>query len=262
MEDKELMQPTYSDLLDQVKTEGAMQPSAHGPTKELLAEQYTLGPGEMLRRDNINYTIGYIEALQLIAGVYDRLIYQELAPNSQHILFTINMAYGPRVTLQVPRVIKALQEDIHTRRAIIFVGKPEDGPTGDQPCTTSLQFIARGHRLNTVASMRSNDLVKGLPYDGMMFSALNMAIARELEVYPGNTIITAGSAHIYERDVDRQAKDSDRVFILREEAIPGKTFSALRDEAQRQLKNPKEWIRAEGMRHLVPPLFREIVFAD
>jgi hypothetical protein len=249
-----MMRPEYATLLQDVADNGESINSRFGPTKEMLGLSYTIDPGEMLRRNNINYTIGFIEALQLIAGVFDPHMYRKLAPNSQHVLFTINMAYGPRTTLQVPRIIEALREDHDTRQAILFIGKPEDGPTGDQPCTTTIQFLVRGFRVYSFVSMRSNDLIKGLPYDAMMFSALNMVIAHCLELYPGPVKISTGSAHIYERDLGREAKDTTRRFEL----VPGisKNFASIRDTAQLCMADTEAWSPGvEGGKYLVPPLF-------
>ena len=253
------MNPNYAELLRDVADNGEVVQSRHGLTREMLGLSYTTSPGEMIRRDNINYTIGFIESLQLIAGVFDPHMYRKLAPNSQHVLFTINMAYGPRTTLQMPKVIKLLQEDELSRQAVVFIGKPEDGPTNDQPCTTSIQFLVRGFRVHSFVTMRSNDLVKGLPYDAMMFSALNMVVAHCLQLYPGPVKISTGSAHIYERDLMREGKETTRFFELRTADLP-KDFASIRSIAQDYMADTDSWVPGiNGGKYLVPPLFRDMI---
>lgn len=249
------MFPDYSHLLDAALNGGSPAPSRHGGTSELLDVTVESYPGEMVRRDNINYNIGYVEALAMVAGVYETNALKLLAPNSQHVLFTINMAYGPRVTLQLPRVIEKLRDDPWTRQAIVFVGKPEDGATNDQPCTTTLQYLLRDGYLRCSARMRSWDLVKGLPYDLMMFHAVNAVVAHCVGAQPGPVTVCAASAHVYDRDAGREAKEATRRLVLAPDAPT--TFEEIREEAQRQLLLPLDWPRAENARHQVPWLFRE-----
>jgi thymidylate synthase len=78
----------------------------------------------------------------------------------------------------------------------------------DIPCTLSLQFIIRDGKLNCVATMRSNDIVKGFTYDVFTFSMVSYAAllllrARGIEVALGELILTAGSLHLYQSDYEK-----------------------------------------------------------
>ena len=264
------MVESYFGLLEYVANKGDDVVSQYGPTKEMMGLQINAEAGEMIRRDNINYSIGYMEAVQIVAGIYNHQALQVLAPNAALQLFTIQMAYGPRITLQAEKCLAKLLEDPGTRQAIAYIGRPEDGPTGHQPCTTTLQWLLREETLFCQASMRSLDLVKGLPYDLMMFSAMTQVLAHCLGVEAGYTEVTAASAHIYEQDLERRGKVSDRRFRLAE-GLP-RDFGQIRQMAQGVANEPlwlelgtstSGWARAKGMKHFVPiALFTEVVDHD
>lgn len=251
------MIPNYPELLLIAVEHGRHQPSQHGPTTESLLLQVISAPGEMERRTNIHYSIGYMEALQLIAGVYNIHAMIEVAPNASHKMFTLPMAYGPRVAMQLPRIIDKLRVQPDTRQAIVFIGKPEDGATNDQPCTTTLQFLVRGGELVCIVSMRSWDLIKGLPYDLMMFHAVNAAVAHCINVMPGHVAVTAASGHIYEKDSGREARaEVERRFELAH-GLP-REWKELQEIAQAQVLATHDWLPGQGMKHRVPPMFREL----
>jgi hypothetical protein len=85
------------------------------------------------------------------------------------------------------------------------------GRESAQPCTSSISFLQRAGYLHTFVSMRSWDLLTGLPYDLMVFHALTAALARCLAydqpstsdvhvrslVRPGMVQVQAASAHVY-----------------------------------------------------------------
>lgn len=252
------MNPTYADFVAAIRQQGETVPSRHGSTVELLGTRITSKHGEMLDRENTNYNVGYCESLGLIAGVYDLHALHTLAPNAQHVLFTHAMAYGPRTTLQVPRVIEKLKVDPDSRQCVIYIGKPEDGVTNDQPCTTSMQVILRNNTLGGFVNMRSNDVIKGTPPDLMMFHTLIGCMAHCLHVKPGPVVLTCGSSHIYVRDIGRVIRPTTRYFSIAPN-VPD-DWAILRDWALKQLETPLDWPTAEGRSHRIPPLYLEHLF--
>jgi thymidylate synthase len=60
----------------------------------------------------------------------------------------------------------------------------------------------RGDRLNLNVSMRSNDVWRGLTYDGFQFCQLLITAARVLEIPVGRYHHMSWSLHIYETDVE------------------------------------------------------------
>lgn len=98
----------------------------------------------------------------------------------------------------------SLKRDRDSRQAYIRIALPEHQWEGnpDQTCTLHLMLAIRHGRLHGTTVMRSNDVIKGLPYDMPWFCrVLNMA-ATELGVPTGTYTHIAHSMHLYERDLN------------------------------------------------------------
>lgn len=96
-----------------------------------------------------------------------------------------------------------LSSDPETRRAIITFDflDGSDLYTKDKSCLTTMQFFIREDRLSLVASMRSNDIYLGLPYDVFLFTMMQEVMALELGVDVGVYTHFVGSLHVYERNI-------------------------------------------------------------
>ncbi len=125
---------------------------------------------------------------------------------------TIFGAYGPRLfpkngVRQVDNVIDALRRQSVSRRAVIQLFRAEDlaadlvSRREDIPCTCTLQFAVRDHRLNMLAMMRSNDAYKGLPHDVFAFTMLQEIVACSLGVGLGWYKHAVGSFHLYTENI-------------------------------------------------------------
>jgi thymidylate synthase len=118
-------------------------------------------------------------------------------------------AYGPRVTEQLHYVCQCLRDDPNSRQAVIDIWRPSPMYTRDCPCTLSLQFILRRNMLNCVATMRSSDLWLGWPFDVFSFSMISAWVGiylrkeHKLQCQLGTLKLTAGSQHLYTRDLQR-----------------------------------------------------------
>ena len=154
----------------------------------------------------INLKILATEYMHLLGGL-SSLEQLDLASNGRFTQFAndgrLLGAYGPRIRYQLPRVVRLLQRDPDTRQAVlsIWTGREHDVESRDVPCTLAIQFLLRDDRLNVRVTMRSNDMVLGVPYDWWMFSRLGMSVASSLGVEPGSYAHTVGSMHLYERDL-------------------------------------------------------------
>lgn len=190
----------YNELVKSTIESGIKVQSRFGDTHEQIGGRISLRAGDLVQRRRMNYTIGWMELLQLLAGKYDAFSIERVAPRAKLSLFTPSMAYGPRVAPQIPRILEVLTSNPQSRQAIVFVGTRDDGPTNDQPCTTSIQFLVRGGAVHSVVSMRSWDLAKGLPYDLFMFNGLTLAMSHMLNYKNGTVTVTAGSCHVYDKD--------------------------------------------------------------
>lgn len=193
----------YTSILWLVQNDGQLVESRIGPTKEMPDMRFICAMGDIPRRAGMNLSIGWTEMLQLIGGVYTREVFERVAPNSDLSLFTHNMAYGPRLKDQMNLLLDELRRFPNSRRATLYVGRDVDY-IDNLPCTNTIQFLIRDNRLHMLVSMRSWDLVKGLPYDIMMFGGLGFAVCRCLKgVQPGLISVHAGSAHIYQSDTTK-----------------------------------------------------------
>lgn len=98
-----------------------------------------------------------------------------------------------------------LQSDVHSRRAVMIFDHQDidDIGTFDKSCLTTIQLLLRDGKLHCIGSMRSNDIFLGMPYDIFLFTYLQELMALELGVGLGTYTHFAGSAHIYQRDIDK-----------------------------------------------------------
>lgn len=126
--------------------------------------------------------------------------------------------YGARIfkstngISQWEAVKKLLQADPSSRRAILNFRIEEDVSrvSNDISCTNTLQFLLRDNQLHAFVSMRSNDVIWGVPYDAFLFTSLQELMAVELGVEVGKYCHHAASMHIYARHfilAERIAKD-------------------------------------------------------
>lgn len=119
-------------------------------------------------------------------------------------------AYGPKVVDQISYVCQKIVQDQDTRQAVINIWRENPGLTKDVPCTLSLQFLVRGGLVNCVATMRSSDAWLGWVYDVFNFSMVSWLVCLHVRsmtkgavrLLPGTLILTAGSQHLYERNVE------------------------------------------------------------
>lgn len=136
-------------------------------------------------------------------------------PNYAGAGATYHGAYGFRLRNefkidQIQRAYEVLSNAPETRQVALQIWKPDiDLPSIsgkpvslDIPCNmTSLLKVRDGH-LHWTQVMRSNDVMRGLPYDIIQFTLLQELMASWLGVQLGSYIHVADSLHIYERDIE------------------------------------------------------------
>lgn len=123
---------------------------------------------------------------------------------------TNNSAYGYLIQKkhgfnQFIKIIKLLQKDPNSRRAVININTPNENviETKDEPCTISLQFFVRDNKVDLTTVMRSNDIWFGLTFDIIYFTELQKWVADTLGYEYGTYTHFAGSFHTYERDYEK-----------------------------------------------------------
>jgi hypothetical protein len=175
---------------------------------------FGIEPGTMIRRPKDNPAVGFAELLQFLAGTFSIDAIAAAAPNARLELFTEQSAYGPRTLGQLESVVSELKADEDSRRAVMIIARPQDLPS-DRPCTLTMQFQLLGSGLHCTTTMRSSDLVWGLPYDIIQFGGVAMAVANCLGTEAASLTINAGNSHVYDLTrLDKNLFDDQWEFFI------------------------------------------------
>lgn len=166
------------------------------------------------RRTNMAFLLA--ECLWQLARRSDVAMLEHYAPaigrfSSDGVQFT-GSAYGDRLFSLTPELgasqwdhmLACLREDASSRRAILtLVDRSENrlSANRDVTCTTSLHFLIRDGALHLVASMRSNDVMRGMQSDVFLFTILQEIAAIQLSVPLGSYTHFTTLAQIYEPDI-------------------------------------------------------------
>lgn len=200
----------YPSIIDHVLSTGVKSAPRGMATIERMGYQFALrDPADVLiRRKGWSDPFAAAEAIQLIGGFSDPDMLARINPTMLRFFQERDNrtyqhgAYGPRIRDALPKLIERLKSDEFSRQALLTVYNANTDyiETPDVPCTIGFQFFLRNDSLLMIASMRSNDLYWGTPYDVFQFTQLQLTVARILDVPAGQYIHQAGSLHLYERD--------------------------------------------------------------
>ncbi len=196
----------YGQLLRQVVDDG--EESAPRGMKIKEAVPLTLrieNPRQcVVKRPGMSRAFMWAEQLLLISGEHDKELLARYSKRGGDMLNHYG-AYGPRIRDQLPEVIRELVKDKDSRRALVYINRPDDLRYADElnmPCTLGYHFMIRNDKLELVCYMRSWDLVWGLSYDIPNAVQLQMLVAADLGLKLGPYSHVAGSGHVYERHYD------------------------------------------------------------
>lgn len=109
---------------------------------------------------------------------------------------------------QLQSVITLLKKEPESRRAVIYLNNTvvpykTKEVAADIPCTNTLQFFVRNHKLHLMVNMRSNDMIFGIRYDVPFFMMLQQIVAHELGIPTGKYYHTANSLHVYKKHLPK-----------------------------------------------------------
>lgn len=157
------------------------------------------------RNVNLSFMLG--EAWWILSGsnrVSDITNYMKTYKNFSDDEVFLRGAYGPKIVDQLGYVVDTLEKDNDSRQAVINIWRERPGQSKDIPCTLSMQFLIRNGKLNSVTTMRSQDIVLGFTYDVFTFSMVAMSVKlllkqRGIDVELGELFVNPGSLHIYEK---------------------------------------------------------------
>lgn len=203
----------------------ARQASRCGPTRELLHVGLVIGDPRqrwiVSRRPVPNPAFGIAETIWILAGRNDSAFpnfWNPLLPRFSGRGPTYHGAYGHRLRHsfgldQLERAYRVLSANPDSRQVVLGIyhpglDLPDEGGTPvseDVPCNVCSLLKLRGGRLEWVQVMRSNDLIRGLPYNVVQFTMIQEIMAGWLGVQPGSYTHFSDSLHVYESDLDGYA---------------------------------------------------------
>lgn len=136
---------------------------------------------------------------------------------------TYHGAYGFRLKHefgidQIKRAYLALLATPESRQVVLQIWKPEiDLPdingqpvSKDIPCNVMSLLKLRDGCLHWSQIMRSNDILRGLPYDIIQFTMLHEIMAGWLGVELGDYFHFSDSLHVYEKDIPEFSCDPQK----------------------------------------------------
>ena len=209
----------YQWVLDAILSQGEQVAPRTLPTRELRSVGLTITDPRRRyvslrpRRWSIAYALGEFcwharasDRLDDISFYSDR--WREMSDDGVTVS---GSCYGAKIFRELATsasqwklVRRTLEADPASRRAILdFSDKrhPDAVRSRDVNCATTLQFLVRAGGLEAVATMRSNDVILGLPYDVFLFTMLQEMMAVELNLDIGPYHHFVGSLHIYDSNL-------------------------------------------------------------
>lgn len=168
------------------------------------------------RRPSYNPAFGLIEFIWIITGNNESRVLNYWNPNlprysgvgeQYHGAYGFRLRHGFGLD-QIKRTFDVLAHAPETRQAILQIWKPdidmpgEDGSPASQdiPCNVMSLLKVRDGRLHWTQIMRSNDIMRGLPYNIIQFTMLQELMAGWLGCRLGEYLHLSDSLHVYEQD--------------------------------------------------------------
>lgn len=132
---------------------------------------------------------------------------------------------------QIEHVREKLTNNPTTKKALIQTWMPYDAEKNrkDSPCNVNYMFLARDGKLDMTATIRSNDLFKGVKYDYFLASMMMQSMAGWTDLKPGELYFHINSLHAYEKDFGKLETvidniDDSKNISLKLEPSDSKTF--------------------------------------
>lgn len=129
-------------------------------------------------------------------------------PKSPALPDNFNTLYGPRIKIQLDKIINELKNNLNSRRATLLILEKEDAnlynsdETIEYPCTISMSYFIRDNKLNCICNMRSQNTGVVMQLDMYLQGRVLEHIANKLNIKIGKFYANLASAHLFERDFD------------------------------------------------------------
>ena len=223
----------YCALVDSVIINGSTRTTRAGSTHQLFGTQLTIdcmesGYFPILTQRQIFYKGVFGELAAFLRGATELKEFKELGCNYWDMNakawptnkgrkdddMSVGLIYGAQWRNwegkldQIKELIEGIKTNAWSRRHILTTWNP--GEIEDMclpPCHLLAQFNVRADgRLDVCVTMRSVDLILGLPSDVVLYAGLLLLICRETGYAPGKIIFQMGDTHIYTNHLVQWAK--------------------------------------------------------
>jgi len=177
------------------------------------------------RKPAYNPAFGLVEFIWIFNGKNDSDVLQFWNPKLSHFTGSskyLHGAYGYRLKKgfgidQIQRAYLALKSNPSSRQVVLQIWDPRcDLPDSlgepvspDIPCNISSLLEIRGGRLYWTQVMRSNDVMRGLPYNIIQFTMLHEFFASWLGCEMGDYVHISNSIHMYKDCIGEYSVTSD-----------------------------------------------------
>lgn len=281
-------------LLDEVLRDGVTEDSRNGQTKELIMQQVTLTDPDLYITTpgrKVSLPAQIAETMWLLAGRNDIEWLSHYLPRAKDFSDdgkTWRGGYGPRLRKwptsdrhdgyrqvgdadqvdQLAHVVKLLQDDPTTRRAVLNIYNPQvdTEPGKDIPCNNWVHLLPRDGVLHGHVAIRSNDLFWGWSgINAFEWTALLQVVAGLTGLQPGSITFSISSLHLYERHWGRA---QDIVSKTTQNGLPGPAAYKVSPAFKlSQMEDPlgyfdglvQAWFQIEGsIRENSPTVLRQI----
>ena len=191
----------------------------------VLALQNPRNRWVLSRHPSINPAFALAEVIWIIRGRNDSEFltsWNRALPSFAGSGDTFDGAYGARLRSrfgfdQLERAASTLSSNPEQRQVVLQIWDPStDFPTADGhsrspdiPCNVSSMLKVVDGRLEWLQVMRSNDVVRGLPYNLVQWTTVQEILAGWMSLDVGAYVHISDSLHIYEKDlVEFERRDS------------------------------------------------------
>jgi thymidylate synthase len=203
-----------------LEANGSHRAHARGDYRELLHVMLSLRDPRQrwisTRSPAINPAFALAEVIWIVRGRSDAeflVPWNRSLPKYSGTDATLHGAYGERLRSrfgfdQLERAADALSSSPEQRQVVLQIWDPSaDFPTHDGhsrskdiPCNVSSMLKVVDGRLEWLQVMRSNDIVRGLPYNVVQWTSLQEVLAGWMHLDLGSYVHVADSLHVYDRD--------------------------------------------------------------
>lgn len=176
-------------------------------------------------------------------------------------------AYGHRLRKnfgfdQIKRAYDVLKNSPETRQAVLQIWDSQkdlpdengDAKSNDIPCNLMALLKIRDNKLHWTQIMRSNDIMRGLPYNLIQFTMLQEVMASWLGCDIGEYFHLSDSLHVYTEDLKKFDVDQDIIYtencgskfnmtFEKTELEISRTYSSLQQVANGQVQTQDEIVQ-------------------